>query len=279
MYSPQAGTFTWKKGYPSILTSFWGGQSSLIMQGAIRAFQSNHGLTMTGVMTPSLWRAWSRPPRWQGQPQRLHLRAGQQGEPGNADRVAQRACRHAHAGQHRHPGRADRGRHLPGLPALRVPDHEGAPTRTGRTTPTRSPGWPTSTVATRCTTSRAASGAPQSLGCVELPYAQAHYVWPYLTYGSLVTVRLTGWVRGTTGAAWADWSHLLVQLLDDLLPLGCGHIARPPILTQVLPNMAPKLASGARPYRARVSRGSGPEYASSPMLQMGLAGDRPSSAR
>src|SRR6202020_3448202 len=56
MYSPQAGAFTWKKGYPSILTSFWGGQSSLIMQGAIRAFQSNHGLTMTGVMTPALWR-------------------------------------------------------------------------------------------------------------------------------------------------------------------------------------------------------------------------------
>ena len=47
----------------------------------------------------------------QGQPQRLHLRAGQQGEPGDADRVAQRACRPAHAGQHRHPGRAHRGRH------------------------------------------------------------------------------------------------------------------------------------------------------------------------
>ncbi len=56
MYSPLAGTFTWKKGYPSVLTSFWGGRSSLIMQGAIRAFQANHGLTMTGVMTPALWR-------------------------------------------------------------------------------------------------------------------------------------------------------------------------------------------------------------------------------
>ena len=31
-------------------------------------------------------------------------------------------------------------------------------------------------------------GYPQSLGCVELPYAQAKHVWPYLTYGSLVTV-------------------------------------------------------------------------------------------
>ena len=31
-------------------------------------------------------------------------------------------------------------------------------------------------------------GSPQSLGCVELPYAPAKRAWPYLTYGSLVTV-------------------------------------------------------------------------------------------
>jgi hypothetical protein len=31
-------------------------------------------------------------------------------------------------------------------------------------------------------------GFPQSLGCVELPLAAAAKAWPYLTYGSLVTV-------------------------------------------------------------------------------------------
>jgi hypothetical protein len=31
-------------------------------------------------------------------------------------------------------------------------------------------------------------GFPQSLGCVELPLASAAQAWPYLTYGSLVTV-------------------------------------------------------------------------------------------
>jgi lipoprotein-anchoring transpeptidase ErfK/SrfK len=35
---------------------------------------------------------------------------------------------------------------------------------------------------------RGSYGSPQSLGCVELPYTQAQKVWPYLTYGSLVTV-------------------------------------------------------------------------------------------
>jgi lipoprotein-anchoring transpeptidase ErfK/SrfK len=35
---------------------------------------------------------------------------------------------------------------------------------------------------------RPSYGYPQSLGCVELPLDEAAQVWPYLTYGSLVTV-------------------------------------------------------------------------------------------
>jgi peptidoglycan hydrolase-like protein with peptidoglycan-binding domain len=35
---------------------------------------------------------------------------------------------------------------------------------------------------------RASYGSPQSLGCVELPYGAAAFVWPSLTYGTLVTV-------------------------------------------------------------------------------------------
>jgi hypothetical protein len=37
---------------------------------------------------------------------------------------------------------------------------------------------------------RCSYGWPQSLGCVELPLAAAAQAWPYLTYGSLVTVSL-----------------------------------------------------------------------------------------
>ena len=36
---------------------------------------------------------------------------------------------------------------------------------------------------------RASYGWYQSLGCVELPVNTAQYIWPYLTYGTLVTVR------------------------------------------------------------------------------------------
>ena len=35
---------------------------------------------------------------------------------------------------------------------------------------------------------RGGYGYQQSLGCVELPLAQSHYIWPYMTYGTLVTV-------------------------------------------------------------------------------------------
>jgi len=35
---------------------------------------------------------------------------------------------------------------------------------------------------------RGSYGSQQSLGCVELPYGAAALAWPYLTYGSLVTV-------------------------------------------------------------------------------------------
>jgi len=36
---------------------------------------------------------------------------------------------------------------------------------------------------------RASYGFPQSLGCVELPWDSAAKAWPYLTFGSLVTVQ------------------------------------------------------------------------------------------
>ena len=32
-------------------------------------------------------------------------------------------------------------------------------------------------------------GSYQSLGCVELPLKEAKFIWPYLTYGTLVTVK------------------------------------------------------------------------------------------
>jgi hypothetical protein len=48
---------------------------------------------------------------------------------------------------------------------------------------------------------RPSYGWPQSLGCVELPFSVARQVWPYLTYGTLVTVTEPAPASGTRPAA------------------------------------------------------------------------------
>ena len=35
---------------------------------------------------------------------------------------------------------------------------------------------------------RGSYGSPQSLGCVELPWSNAKFIWKYMNYGTLVTV-------------------------------------------------------------------------------------------
>ena len=55
-YEPPAGTFTFKPGYPTELTSQWkAGKDNMLDKGAIRAFQSDQGLTMDGVAGPDVW--------------------------------------------------------------------------------------------------------------------------------------------------------------------------------------------------------------------------------
>jgi peptidoglycan hydrolase-like protein with peptidoglycan-binding domain len=55
-YTPPAGTFKFRNGYPSELTSQWKpGSDNMLDQGAIRAFESDRGLTMDGVAGPQVW--------------------------------------------------------------------------------------------------------------------------------------------------------------------------------------------------------------------------------
>ena len=55
-YQPPTGTFSFKPGYPSELTSQWKtGAGNMLDQGAIMAFESNEGLTMDGVAGPQVW--------------------------------------------------------------------------------------------------------------------------------------------------------------------------------------------------------------------------------
>jgi peptidoglycan hydrolase-like protein with peptidoglycan-binding domain len=57
-YDPPAGTFTFDSGYPSELTSQWSvGTDNVLVDGAVRAFENNIGLTMDGEAGPQVWAA------------------------------------------------------------------------------------------------------------------------------------------------------------------------------------------------------------------------------
>jgi peptidoglycan hydrolase-like protein with peptidoglycan-binding domain len=190
VYQPPAGKFVWRRGYPSILASFWGGQSSLIMNGAIRAFQSNHGLLMTGVMTTALWRDLLRAAaKGEDNPNGYTYALASKGSPETLT-----VWHNGHVIMHTLANT--------GIPAAPTADGTNPVYLRYRfqimkgTNPDGSKyADPVAWVAYFSAGEavhyfpRGSYGFPQSLGCVELPYTQARQVWPYLTYGTLVTVR------------------------------------------------------------------------------------------
>jgi hypothetical protein len=55
-YDPPSGTFTFDSGYPAALTSQWSvGTSNEIINGAVRTFEYDHGLTMNGDAGRKVW--------------------------------------------------------------------------------------------------------------------------------------------------------------------------------------------------------------------------------
>jgi peptidoglycan hydrolase-like protein with peptidoglycan-binding domain len=189
-YQPPAGTFAWQPGYPRLLTSFWKqGSDNLVDTGAIRAFESDAGLTMDGVAGSSVWAAL------------LHAAAaGKNNTHGYTYAIASKGSPENltiwHNGRQVLHNLANTG-----IPA--------APTADGTfavylryyyqvmkgTNPDGSkyadPVWYVAYFNGGDAVhyfSRYSYGSQQSLGCVELPWSAAKAAWPYLTYGSLVTV-------------------------------------------------------------------------------------------
>jgi hypothetical protein len=189
-YSPPPGTFTWQPGYPSELQNFWQpGQPGLILTGAVMAFESDHGMTMDGDAGPGVWRAVL-----------AAVAAGDSNPHGYTYALASQAIPETLTVWH------DGHVVLHTLANTGIP---AAPTAVGTapvylrytfqimkgTNPDGSKyADPVSWVSYFRSGEavhyfpRGSYGYPQSLGCVELPYDQAHYVWPYMTYGTLVTV-------------------------------------------------------------------------------------------
>ena len=189
-YSPPAGKFRWDRGYPVALTSQWRpGTFNVILRGAVMAFESEHRMAITGIPDQALWAAVLRA-----------AAAGQDNRNGYTYALASKGSPETltiwHDGRIVLSSAANTG--IPVAPTadgtfpvylrylyqiMRGTNPDGS-----------SYADPVSFVAyfnggeAVHYFPRGSYGFQQSLGCVELPYAGAEQAWPYLSYGSLVTV-------------------------------------------------------------------------------------------
>lgn len=190
-YNPPQGQFSWDSGYPSELQSFWdsGSKSGLIVQGAVMAFESEQGLAMDGVAGREVWRAL------------LRAAAAHQSNPNGytyaiADESNPETLTIWHNGQQVQHSLANTGIQAAPTTIGTAPVYlryrnqimRGTnPNGTKYADPVQFVAYFRSGEAVHYFP-RGSYGFPQSLGCVELDLSDAQHAWPYLTYGSLVTV-------------------------------------------------------------------------------------------
>jgi hypothetical protein len=204
-YNAPQGAYTWQSGYPSELISLWKPNApSQILRGAVAAFQADHGLMedviaenqegfiVTGGIGERLWKAMfqalatddlnkhgytyalasQRPPEtltvWHNG-QQIFRNLANTGIPVSPTTVGTNPVYIKYQSQ------IMKGTNPDGTPYADQVYwvsyfYQGEAVHYF---PRYSYGW------------------QQSLGCVELPYGPAERIWPYLTYGTLVTVTPT----------------------------------------------------------------------------------------
>ena len=189
-FSPLAGSFAWSSGYPASLRAQWvPGEPNVVVRGAVMAFQAQHKLAVTGKLSEKFWHALF-----------VAAATSQRNTVGYSYAIANKESPETLTIWHN------------GHQVLRSLTNTGipiAPTASGTfpvylrfryqimsgTNPDGSHYADPVTFVSYFNGAdavhyfpRGIYGSPQSLGCVELPYNDAQNAWPYLTYGSLVTV-------------------------------------------------------------------------------------------
>lgn len=190
-YNPPQGTFSWDPGYPRELHTFWqdGSADSLMLKGAVMAFEASQGLAVDGVPGPEVWSALLKA-----------AAANQVNTHGYTYALAREGDPETLTVWHN------------GKVIMKSPANTGiaaAPTTLG-TAPVYLRYYYQIMKGTNPDGSKYADpvyyvsyfrsgeavhyfprggyGYPQSLGCVELPWSNAKFIWKYMNYGTLVTV-------------------------------------------------------------------------------------------
>jgi peptidoglycan hydrolase-like protein with peptidoglycan-binding domain len=191
LYSPPAGKFSWRdRGWPAHLQALWRlGSYNLFTKGLVMSFQADHGLTPNGVVDQGLWSSL------------LSALAAETVNTGGynyalANKAAPEMLTIWHNGRIMLRSPANTG-----IPASPTPDGSFAVYTRLRSQVMRGSNPDGSKYADLVQyiayfhrndavhyMPRADYGIPQSLGCIELPFVDAARAWPYLAYGTLVTV-------------------------------------------------------------------------------------------
>jgi hypothetical protein len=189
-YEPPPGTFTWQRGYPSRLYSFWQeGSPNTLEKGAITGFEADHGMTPDGAAGARMWAALLKA-----------AAAGERDTHGYSYAIASQSSPETltiwHDGRQVFHSLANTGIAIAPTPVGTFPVYLKLPYQVMQGT---NPGGshyadPVQWVSYFSGGSavhyipRGSYGSPQSLGCVELPYTAAKDAYPYMPYGTLVTV-------------------------------------------------------------------------------------------
>ena len=191
MYSPPAGSFSWRNsGWPSGLLALWQqGRYNVFTRGLVMSFQADHGLIPNGQPSAGLWFAL------------LHAVASGAVNTGGynyavGDKVPPQSLTIWHNGAVVLRSAANTGIPQSPTPSGTFPVFARYRNQIMRGTNPDGTSYadPVQYVAyfhggdAVHYFPRADYGVPQSLGCIELPLAAAAAAWPYLAYGTLVTV-------------------------------------------------------------------------------------------
>jgi L,D-transpeptidase catalytic domain/Bacterial Ig-like domain len=195
-YEPPPGTFTWQQGYPRELYSFWQeGSPNTLDKGAITAFEADHGMATSGMVTgngvasASVWAALLKA-----------AAAGERNTHGYSYAIASQSSPETltiwHDGHQVFRSLANTGISIDPTPVGTFPVYYKLPFQVMQGTnpdgshyadPVQWVSYFSGGSAVHYI-ARGVYGYPQSLGCVELPYTAAKDAYPYLPYGTLVTV-------------------------------------------------------------------------------------------
>jgi hypothetical protein len=189
-YHAPAGTFTWQSGWPWALRSQWKPGSANILQiGAIRAFESVHGMTMDGVAGKNLWsKLFTAVAKGQKNPNGYSYALANQHYPEKLTLWHNGKVVLTTLVNTGIPGRSTVDGTFPVYLKFYFTYMDGTnPDGSKYHDPVYFANYFNGGDAVH-EFARYSYGSYQSLGCVELPWASAKKAYGYLSYGSLVTV-------------------------------------------------------------------------------------------